>query len=193
MDSIKEGYPLSWPFNWKRTTVSRRQYSAFRQTFARARDQLLHEIRLLGGKHPVISSNLMLKIDGFPYANQRSPEDSAVAVYFELFGKQQCIPCDKWKNVTDNLTAIQKTINALRGIERWGAKDMVEAAFRGFQALPAPEDVITPSNQYFLDCQTKEEGKAKYKKLARELHPDMGGKDGDFQEMQRQFDQRFKS
>ncbi len=193
MENIEKGYPLSWPFNWKRTTGSKRQFSLFRQTFARARDQLLHEISLLGGKHPVISSNLMLKLDGFPYANQRAPEDPAVAVYFELFGKQQCIPCDKWKTVTDNITAIQKTINALRGIERWGAKDLVEAAFRGFQALPAPEDVLIPNTQYFLDCQTQEEGRVKYKQLARKLHPDVGGTEGEFQEMQRQFHQRFKS
>lgn len=35
------------------------------------------------------------------------------------------------------MRAIEKTIEALRGLERWGAKEMVNAPFRGFKALPA--------------------------------------------------------
>jgi len=134
-DEVMEGYPLQWPMHWKRTKPSKIRRSAFRNTFAVARDDLLHEIRLLGGKYPVISSNLMLKNDGFPYATQREPEDAGVVAYFMLFGKQQAIPCDKWALCWENLQAIAKTIGALRGIERWGAKDMVEAAFKGILPL----------------------------------------------------------
>ena len=37
------------------------------------------------------------------------------------------------------MQAIAKTIEALRGINRWGTGDMMEAAFKGFSALPAPD------------------------------------------------------
>lgn len=193
VQEIKEGYPLHWPPHWKRTPEYKRRHSIFRNTFARSRDELLNEIRLLGGRYPVISSNLMLKIDGFPYANQKEPEDPGVAVYFELFGKQQCIPCDKWKKTLDNIIAVQKTINALRGIERWGAKEMVEAAFQGFQALPAPDDVIPIEKQYFVNCHSKEDAKKLYHNLVKRMHPDVGGNVDEFNEMKRQYEQRFKN
>jgi hypothetical protein len=44
--------------------------------------------------------------------------------------------CDRWGRVKDNIQAVRKTIEALRGIERWGASDMIERAFTGFAALP---------------------------------------------------------
>lgn len=185
---IKEGYPLQYPIQKKRTLLHEREYARFRTTFAKTRDSLLNEIRLLGGKYPIISSNLMLKRDGIPYANQQEPEDSGVAVYFELFGKQQCIPCDKWKKVVNNITAIEKTINALRGIERWGGKDMVEASFQGFLALPSPDQINKISNiQYFADCINEEEKTQRYKILIKKLHPDVGGTNEEFIELNRQY------
>jgi hypothetical protein len=99
----------------------------------------MNEIRKLGSKQVVISSNLELRNDGLPRASQRAPTDQGVAVYFNLNGRSQCFPCDRWTTVEHNLWAIAKSIEALRGLERWGAKTMVDAAFRGFQALPAPD------------------------------------------------------
>lgn len=41
---------------------------------------------------------------------------------------------------------------------------------------------------YFFDCVTKEEAKIKYRKLAKEFHPDKGGKESDMKELQKQYD-----
>jgi curved DNA-binding protein CbpA len=41
---------------------------------------------------------------------------------------------------------------------------------------------------YFYDCKTKDEAKAKYRKLAKELHPDHGGNADRFKDMQSQYD-----
>lgn len=41
-----------------------------------------------------------------------------VAVYFTLKGQQFCFACDHWDEIKDNMQAIHKTIEALRGIER---------------------------------------------------------------------------
>lgn len=121
----------------------------------------------------VISTNISLRRDGLPYAGQRDPYDRGVAVYWAGKGEQQrVIACDRWDRVKDNLRAIEKTIEAMRGIERWGSTDIVNKAFTGFAALPAPPEgwrVILG------DCPTFEIANASYKRLAFERHPDRGG------------------
>jgi hypothetical protein len=89
----------------------------------------------------VISTNVEVRQDGLPYANRRPPEDPGVAVYFRRpvrggAAQAQCIPCDRFDRVPDNLYAVAKCIEALRGLERWGGR-MLDAAFTGFKALPA--------------------------------------------------------
>ena len=120
-------HPLSWPFGRPRLNNSR--HSAFKITHERAVRFVIDEIRRLGGSRPIISTNIPLRNDGLPYANFRKPDDRAAAVYFTRRGKQMCFACDKWDQVHDNIYAIGKTIEALRGIERWGTGDMVEQAF----------------------------------------------------------------
>jgi hypothetical protein len=96
-------------------------------------------------------------------------------VYFTLDGAQRCIPCDKWMYLQDYLRAIEKTIGALRGIERWGTHQILEAAFAGFAALPDGatslpwHDVlgVTPSASVA-------EIKAAYLRLVKQHHPDAG-------------------
>ncbi|KEZ78359.1 heat shock protein DnaJ domain-containing protein [Salinisphaera hydrothermalis C41B8] len=106
---------------------------------ATARDELLGEIKRLGGRLPIISTNIPLRRDGIPYASGKAPDDAGVAVYFTYKDAQHCFACDKWTAVNDNVQAIRKTIEALRGISRWGTGDMMERAFTGFAALPDPE------------------------------------------------------
>jgi len=176
-----ESYPLQWPQGWQRTE---RPVRAIFGDHSRntAVYEVLHEIRLLGGKNPIISSNLTLRLDGLPRSGQRAPEDQGVAVYFDLHGGQQCFPCDRWTKIEHNLWAIAKSIAALRGLERWGAKDMVHAAFRGFRALPAPEDVIIrehhkPWHEVLeISPEASEDiRKAAYRAKVKRAHPDAGG------------------
>ena len=102
-------------------------------------DNLIDELCRLGCDHwnVIISSNMPVKRDGLPYANRKDPEDPGVAVYFKLNREEKCFPCDRWDRVADNIHAIGLSIAALRGLDRWGAEHMVDAAFRGFKALPA--------------------------------------------------------
>jgi hypothetical protein len=132
-----QAFPLSWPFGRPRSRSA--GSSRFKITHERAVRYVIDEIRRLGGARPIISTNIPLRNDGLPYANYRKPDDRAAAVYFTRRGKQMCFACDKWDQVHDNIYAIGKTIEALRGIERWGTGDMVEQAFTGFVALPAPK------------------------------------------------------
>lgn len=187
-----DAYPLQWPPGWPRAKYT--SYSKFGEfTFERMRMEVLRELGLLKATEIVISSNLRLRQDGFPYSDQRQPEDVGIAVYFKLNGEGQCIPCDKWHKVEDNLRAIVKTIEALRGIERWGAKEMVNAAFRGFKALPS-STIVTPyqSRLWYdvLEVQpnaSAEVIKAAYRQKLLKHHPDHGGEVAAFNEVQKAY------
>ncbi len=138
-----EAFPLAWPDGWERTTSYYRDEAPFTVTMATARDEMLAEINLLVGRYTdpliILSTNVALRLDGLPYANQKSPEDPGVAVYFTYRKSQRVFACDKYKKVEHNVRAIGKTIGAMRGIERWGASDMLDRAFQGFEALPNPD------------------------------------------------------
>lgn len=193
-----EAFPLQWPKNWARTDARRRRHSSFKTNRAQAISHLLNELKLLGAKKVVINSNLRTYERGgqlIPYAQQpEASEDPGVAVYFELEGRQQCIPSDRWKSSGDNIRAVGLTIQALRGLERWGAKQMVEAAFTGFQALPDYTENVQAMPDipdYFDECETPGEIRERYLFYAKELHPDHGGNAEEFKEMLRQYQEKM--
>lgn len=167
---MSAAYPLEWPPGWPRTDAVRRESSRFKTTLFQALKFLEKEVAALGGKMLVISSNYSL--------GDQNPTDPGVTAYFQYQAISAAIPCDRWKKIEDNIHAIAKTIEALRGIERWGAKHMTKAAFTGFAALPAPGQTTGRSWRTVLDASdgdTLEQVKAKYRKLSGERHPDRGG------------------
>ncbi|MEX3967325.1 hypothetical protein AB4Y42_34710 [Paraburkholderia sp. EG286B] len=176
-------HPLQWPAGRKRTDRWSREHAKFDVTLARARDNIVAEITLLcGGRYArdpeiVISSNLKLRQDGLPLANQRAPEDVGVAVYFTYKKRQMSFACDRWLKIEHNMQAIAKTIEALRGIARWGTGDMLEAAFTGFTAIATPsaprhwrEVIGVPPTERDLGVV-----RAAYRRRASVAHPDKGG------------------
>ncbi len=169
---MTESYPLHWPNHRPRTPVDRRINSPFGISFSRAVQKVIEEIRRLNGKDVIISSNVPLRRDGLPMANRNSPADVGIAVYFNYKGKQFCFANDKYSSLEGNINGICKTIEALRGISRWGTGDMMEAAFTGFQALPAPR---AETWQEVLNAKTLIEAETNYRRMARENHPDLGG------------------
>jgi DnaJ-class molecular chaperone len=74
------------------------------------------------------------------------------------------------------MRAIQKTIEAVRGIDRWGASDMVERAFAAFEALPPPSE---PDAWWAVlnvaRSASAAEIEAAFKREAKRHHPDHGG------------------
>ncbi len=166
-----EAYPLTWPVGKPRKSWP--ESSRFRVTLGKAIKEVQAEVSRLGGKNLVISSNLPLRRDGVPYANASQPKDKGVAAYFDYKKKPMCFACDRWNRVEDNMWAIACTIDALRGIDRWGSGSMVEQAFTGFTALPAPEQ---PWQVLGISADAKpDEIRIAYRRLASEHHPDKGG------------------
>lgn len=171
-----EAYPLYWPSGWKRTPPSKQwENRRFRRALIPNVRAIEKEIWRLGGDRLIISTNIPLTRLGLPCANVRQPEDRGVAVYFRYKAKNMCFACDSYHLVEENLRAIGKTIEALRGIERWGASDMMERAFRGFAALSA-----APDWRITLELgpdATLADIEAAFKRLAKLHHPDMEGGD----------------
>lgn len=167
---MTEAYPLQWPAGKPRIHAPKR--SVFRTTHGVACQFVLGEIRRLGGALPVISTNIPLRKDGLPYATYRTPDDRGVAVYFRYRDQQMCFACDKWDIVHDNIYAVGKTIEALRGIERWGTGEMVQQAFTGFVALPSNShwDILGVKAG-----SSREEVERAFRQKAKVLHPDAGG------------------
>lgn len=176
-----EAYPLYWPEGWKRTERYRRKENRqFSKGFATYRDELFVEIRRLGGKKVVLSTNIPLRNDGIPYANFREPEDPGVAVYFEYKRKPMCFACDSYRLVRENLRAVSLTINAIRGLERWGASDMMERAFRGFTAIEDKSGSWMKTLGFEPgELITKDRIDQRYRSRSLEFHPDRPGGSAD--------------
>lgn len=189
-------YPLQWPAGWPRTELHQRQRAKFgtrgssgylrEKSMAEAVWALEYEISAKGfrGQDLVISTNVELRRDGLPYSGRRAPEDTGCGIYFELNGKPIAMPCDKWDRVEDNVYAVAKHIEAMRGQHRWGVGNL-ERAFTGYLALPAPDqkrswhlvlDVAPDASM--LDV------KLAYKELTKIHHPDKGGDPDKWYELQ---------
>lgn len=174
-------YPLAWPAGWPRKQY--RKSDTFKITFDKAVSDLADAIERLGGKYPVLSTNLEIRLDGFFKRNVPEPRDPGVAVYFEAKSKQRVFACDTFSNVRANVRAIGLTIEALRSIERYGASDMLERALSAFDALPAlldPWQVLGVPRDADLGTI-----RAAFNRLAAMHHPDHGGSNAKMAELNR--------
>jgi len=196
-------YPLAWPSGWKRTGAGQRTTSRFstkargnssqRLTISEAVLRVREVLDRMGIRDDdlVISSNLELRLDGFPRSNQSEPSDQGVAVYWRGSRKDgvpmRCMAIDQYDRVADNLAAIAATLDAMRAIERHGGAAILDRAFTGFAALDPPEahwtevlcvERLTP----FADV------RAAYMRLRSTHHPDRGGDANVFQRVQEAYD-----
>jgi hypothetical protein len=179
---MTQRYPLTWPTGWRRAQL--RTTAAFGRKgdrgykveapIATARERLQREVDLLGAKDAILSTNVELRLDGQPRSDRAPPGDPGVALYFKLKGRDTVLACDRWNRVADNIIAIAKHIEAIRGMDRWGVGS-VDQVFTGYQALPAPEQwwqVLGVSPAATIDDINEA-----YRRLAPRAHPDQGGSD----------------
>lgn len=175
-------YPLQWPPGWRR--CASRTGAMFRVGGSAGRrldvgdgvKRLLHELSLMGVRESdvVISSNLRLRIDGLPYSQQGTQHlDPGVAVYWRKGKVLRCMAIDRYVRLADNLAAIAATLEAMRAIERHGGAEILDRAFTGFTALPAPEQWF----QVLKVPATASAGEINvaWRALAQQHHPDRGG------------------
>jgi len=177
---LPTAYPLQWPLGRPRTSARaetwafRKQRNRERHTVYESTAAISLEIRMLDGGNLVISTNLRVGANGWPLSKQANPTDPGVAVYFLRGNQNVCFACDKWSRVEDNLWATFLTLEALRGVDRWGAASL-EATFTGYLAIAAPA-----GGMWFevLDVSPRAsagEITAAYRAKAKTLHPDAPG------------------
>ncbi len=190
------GYPLCWPVGWPRTKSPEwSRFQTSKTTFGSIRQELVHEIEIMGGRQIVLSTNIPLKKDGMPYATYKPLTDTGIAVYFTLKGQPKVFACDKWRKIEDNMRAIQKTIEAIRGIDRWGSSEIMDRIYRGFQALPAQSTYLDDAWWVVLGVNAdagSEETKRAYRSLAKSSHPDVGGDEKLFKKYAEAYEQAEK-
>lgn len=78
--------------------------------------------------------------------NQRlfAGDPGAALWWTDRQGELRVLACDKYKKLANNLRAIQITLEAMRGLERWGAYTAEQAAEGARLALPAPDSDSVP-------------------------------------------------
>jgi hypothetical protein len=177
-------FPLCWPDNWPRSNPSLRGRSKFSEhTITQGFNELAGQMKMLGGENWFLSSNIpRSKRNEAPIGGGFARlSDPGVSVWFKRKGKSLSMACDRWLRVEDNIWSIAKSVEAIRGIERWGASEIMERAFRGFAALPGIgesgggrwwDTLGVPVNA------TTDQVKEAYRILAKKHHPDVS-KNGD--------------
>lgn len=179
-------FPLQWLPQQPRTKNPRKPVS-FRDDAYYNGLQLVNELRKLGAKNCIISSNLITRVDNTSFLKNQTLTDNGVVVYFDLKGQPKAMACDKWNKASYNLRALTLSVSAIRGLERWGGSEFLDGLFTGFKALP--ETTIMNGVSYFSEFSNKDEAKVRYHELCKEHHPDLGGDLVTFQEVQRQYNQ----
>lgn len=174
-------YPLAWPTGWPRAKSRRRASFGHRGrgvSLARATEETYRQLGRMGVPdwQTVISTNVELRLDGLPYSNRKTPDDPGVAVYFRLGDDPRVLACDTWDTVEDNLWAVTKHLDALRGIDRWGVGS-IEQAFSGYAAIPASAGGAGWWSVLGIerDGATPEAISSAFRTLALQRHPDHGG------------------
>lgn len=180
-------FPLSYPLGKPRTPAWERKRASFskgtgaeksRLSVPQAAQRLTEELRRLGVLDFVLSTNVQVRLDGFPRAGQAEPHDPGAALYFLFDGRPTAFGADQYDRVADNIAAIAAHIEATRAIERHGVGTLAQA-FAGYVALPSPEMVGRSWREVFGFSPNHRpnaaELRAEFHDLARRRHPDAEG------------------
>lgn len=188
MMETTRAYPLYWPDNWPRSKYQKRARFGD-HSVNEGRRTLADQVRLFGGTDLIISSNLELRLDGNPRSNQKQPGDRGVAIFFKRNKEDMALACDVYTTVEDNLWALCRTLDALRQIERDGSPALINRAFKGFAALPDPNQRKWWEVLGLPETADNAMIKSRYIELAKQYHPDRSGGDAIiFDQVQKAYD-----
>lgn len=188
-DNTNQGitaYPLCWPTGWAR--AKHRTSSPYKITTDAAIEELFGEIRMLGGRDCIVSSNVPIRRDGTMYRGDHSDQriaDPGVAVYWTMRGPKgealpKVLPCDAWHTVRENVRALGMAIGYLRGLKRCGAGEIQDRAFEGFARLPESTGADPWTILGVPKGVSRQRLNERLRELTRTEHPDNGGNTATF-------------
>ncbi len=175
-----------------------RKKPPFKVSYGRTLTLLDYELRQVGASGVIIEAGFrleQLRQDGWPYANAK-PSHPAVKISFRnKRGQSLGFPCDTYNSIEGNIRAISLTLEALRAVDRYGVTQTGEQ-YRGWTALPAAPSaeqslsresaiavIATLAGLSYSDAVF--DMKAAYRAAARNAHPDSGGTQEAFVQLQR--------
>lgn len=191
----RQPYPLQWPSRLARTIPTERKWSQFGgrdrgslSPYATGQE-VIDELARLGATAMMITSHLPSNsVHGVPMAEAQRVADPGIAVWFEYRRLERVLACDRWLKPAENLRAIAKSIEAMRGLDRWGVADVLENVFTGFAAALPPGAPVKRDWREVLGVAGLVEQleqmetddlvavvKARHRKAIAEAHPDAGG------------------
>lgn len=177
-------YPLLWPNEIPRTPPNRRKGSPFKASLHKAIENVRGSLRRFGTDSglPVFDVVATTNIGGISLA-ESNKTDPGVAVWFKWEGAQRCIAVDRYPKPEDNLQAIHYVIEARRTEARHGGLMIARTAFKGFMALPNPDEKHWTITLGLAHEASLSDVKTAYRELSRKAHPDASG--GSSQQMAR--------
>lgn len=205
---MTESFPLRWPDGWPKTPAAdRRRGNQFKRggcngtlpTFASGRRDVLSELANMGVKMCVISSSVDVRTDGVPRTgvnpDSRTFKEPGVALYFERNGRPVTLAQDAYDSPGVNLRSLALCLEAMRAMGRHGGHAIGARVFDGFAALPPPagskpkrpwwEVLKYPADQAEREAMflSATEVEARFKNMAKRLHPDAGGDSNEMTEL----------
>ncbi|MFA5406688.1 MAG: hypothetical protein WC307_05015 [Candidatus Nanoarchaeia archaeon] len=110
MSEVHFEYPLQWLPQQPRT-IKPKKPASFRDDAYYNGLQLVDELRKLGAKNCIISSNLVIRVDNKSFLKNQTLQDNGVVVYFDLKGSSKAMACDKWNKASYNLRALTHALH----------------------------------------------------------------------------------
>jgi len=182
--------------NWPHKD-SRRRYGQFRMTFDQSLTLVRREAGLLGVDD---DDPLVLRLVCEPRHVRKDGmlrQDAwighpGVILHLDTADGPLEFATDRYEAWRDNVHAIGLSLQALRGVDRWGVTH--GAQYAGFRALPAgtgaagnPQQAIRWMHDRLRDLGVYESMTSPgliYRELAKRLHPDRGGSAEDWERLQ---------
>jgi len=177
---------------WPGELTRNRERSLFDTPWGKTLDLLEKELRYLRGKNPIMQiavTEAEIRLDGRVYANAR-PSHPGVILTFDSKHGPLSYHTDRYTEFQDNVRAIVLSLEALRKVDRYGVSKE-GSQYAGYKRLPPAGEAtkrITTADEAatFIEKQFPEVTAAQilsssplfetaYRQSARRLHPDHGG------------------
>ncbi|MBC7969426.1 MAG: hypothetical protein H7Z11_04700 [Verrucomicrobia bacterium] len=176
-DAPRLEYPLLWAMG--RPRAEQREPARSKVSLARATDDLLYELQLLGATAVIISCNVepLKQFPGYP-DQYEAPIDPGVAVYLTLNGVSYLFACDDFDAVQGNMRDLGQLLREKRMLSQLHASATIEREFAGYKTATIPMEGPPRRKPWWKVLYVSPDAplvviEAAYKGLAKTVHSDV--------------------